>query len=433
MTAHAYRGCIAHCLADPGDTAHSDNVEIFSDGVLVVEDGVVAELGPAEALLPKLGTDVAVEDLREQLILPGMVDCHIHYPQTDIIASYGTQLLDWLNTYTFPFEARFADLDYARQTAEFFVEELLRNGTTTALVFATVHAHSVDALFEAASKYDLCIAAGKVLMDRHCPENLRDTAQSGYRDSRELIERWHRQGRNHYAITPRFAPTSTLQQLQLAGQLAEEFPDVMIQTHLAENPREVEWALSLFPDSDSYLGIYKDAGLLRERSVFAHCIHLDEHDHREMAAHDASIAFCPTSNLFLGSGLFDLSTAKSHGIRVGLGTDVGGGTSFSQFATLAEAYKVLQLQGQSLNSLRGLYLATLAGAEALHLDDRIGNLRPGKDADFVVVNPKSTKLLERRISHSNSVEDQLFAQFTMADERAVQATYVKGKRCFQQA
>ncbi|MEO0366637.1 MAG: guanine deaminase [Pseudomonadota bacterium] len=429
----AYRSCVAHCLADPGDDQDSDNVEIFPDGVLIVEDGRVADLGPAERLLPTLGPDCEVHDFSDNMILPGMVDCHIHYPQTDIIASYGTQLLDWLNTYTFPFEAKFADLDYARETARFFVEELLRNGTTTALVFATVHAHSVDALFEEASKHDLCIAAGKVLMDRHCPENLRDTAEQGYRESRDLIERWHRQGRNHYAITPRFAPTSTLEQLQLAGQLASEYPDVMIQTHLAENRSEVDWALSLFPDSESYLGIYKDAGLLRERSVFAHCIHLDDHDHQEMAAHDASIAFCPTSNLFLGSGLFDLATARSHGIRVGLGTDVGGGTSFSQFATLAEAYKVLQLQGQSLNSGRGLYLATLGGAQALHLDDKIGNLQLGKDADFIVLDLDSTALLERRMAHSTSVHDRLFAQFTMADDRAILSTYVKGKRCFQQA
>lgn len=430
MSAVAYRARIAHCLRDPGEQDCSEALQVFEDGLLVVDRGRVQAIGPADPMLESLGEAVEVIDRRGHWLIPGFVDCHIHYPQTDIIAAYGTQLLEWLNTYTFPFEARFADRAHADETAAFFVDELLRNGTTTALVFATVHPHSVDALFEAASRRNLNIAAGKVLMDRHCPENLRDTATSGYTESRDLIERWHKQGRNRYAITPRFAPTSTPEQLQLAGKLATEHPDVLIQTHLAENTDEVAWVQSLFPDSNSYLDVYKSAGLLRERAVYAHCIHLSDSDHHELAAHDAAIAFCPTSNLFLGSGLFDLHRACEHGVRVGLGTDVGGGTSFSHFDTMSEAYKVLQLRRQSLSAARNLYLATLGGARALHMDDEVGNLEIGKVADFIIVDPKSTPLLDRRMDAAGSVAEQLFAQIMLADDRAVAETYVAGVRQF---
>ncbi|MEM6818712.1 MAG: guanine deaminase [Pseudomonadota bacterium] len=427
MSARAFRGTILHCLTDPGVDNDQDAMQVFEDGVLIVEDGDVIDIGPADDMLSQLGEQCPVTDYRGRFLLPGFIDCHVHYPQTNIIAAYGTQLLDWLNTYTFPFEARFADIEYARETATFFVDELLKNGTTAAAVFATVHAHSVDALFEATSRKNMCTFAGKVLMDRHCPSNLCDTPETGYRESRDLIERWHGEGRNLYAITPRFAPTSSTEQLALAGKLASEFPDTLIQTHLAENVEEVEWARSLFPDSDSYLGIYRDFGLLRDRSVFAHCIHLEDQDHASLAAHNAAIAFCPTSNLFLGSGLFDLETARNHGVRVGLATDVGGGTSFSQLDTVSEAYKVLQLRGQSLHSASGLYLATLGSAKALHLEDQIGNLLPGKAADFVVLDLESTPLLSRRMTTSQDPADQLFAQLMLADDRAIYETYVKGE------
>ena len=325
MTTVAVRGRIAHCLREP---LTADDVEYFDDGALVIVDGCIDACGPAEQVLPT-ESSFAIADYRGQLVIPGLVDCHIHYPQTDIIASYGEQLLSWLETYTFPEEARFADLAHARDTADFFVRELLGNGTTTALVFATVHPGSVDAIFEAAATYNMRVAAGKVLMDRHCPENLRDTAESGYADSRTLLERWHGNGRAIYAITPRFAVTSTPEQLDAAARLHNEFPDTLVHTHLAENDDEIDWISKLFPESRSYLDVYVRHGLVTANSVFAHGIHLDDEDRRVMSDAGGAIAFCPTSNLFLGSGLFDWRASRDAGIDVGMGTDVGGGTSFS--------------------------------------------------------------------------------------------------------
>jgi guanine deaminase len=422
----ALRGRIAHCLRDPGPHNEPDAIEAFDDGLLVVDNGRIAALGPATDLLTKLPDDFPVTHYDRHLIVPGFVDCHVHYPQVDVLASYGKQLLDWLNDYTFPAEAKFADRAIAEETARFFVDELLANGTTTALVFCTVHAHSVDALFEAAARYNLRIGAGKVLMDRHCPANLRDTAESGYRESRELIERWHGNGRAHYAITPRFAPTSTDEQLRLAGKLAEEFPDTLVHTHLAENTDEIAWVAELFPDAVDYLDVYRQAGLLRERSVFAHCIHLSDHEFTAMGRAGGAVAFCPTSNLFLGSGLFDLAKARTHDVRVGLGTDIGGGTSFSLLRTGGEAYKVLQLQGQSLTGFRALYLATLGGAEALHMDDRIGCFRVGNEADIAVVKTDGTPVARRRHEVAQSIEEALFVSLIVDGAQRIRATYAAG-------
>lgn len=401
-------------------------MEYFPDGILLTDGGRIADLGPADSLLAALSDDIEVIDHSGKLIMPGFIDCHVHYPQIDIIASYGDQLLDWLNHYTFPAEGRFASYEEARSTAEFFLDELLRNGTTTALVFATVHPQSAEAIFEAAERRNMRLAAGKVLMDRNCPEALRDTPESAYRDSRELLEKWHGRGRLHYAITPRFAPTCSDAQLAQAGRLATEFPDALVHTHLAENVDEVKWVSELFPSSRSYLDVYKRTDLLRERAVFAHCLHLDNQDYVDLASGGGAIAFCPTSNLFLGSGLFDLARAREQGIRVGLGTDVGGGTSFGILRTMSEAYKVLQLKRQPLPSLRALYLATLGGAEALYMDDKIGNFRPGKDADFIVLNCDSTPLLERRLRHAQDFSEELFVQMMLGDDRAISATFVAG-------
>ena len=345
--------------------------------MLVVRDGYVAETGDWSAVRDSLPEGAVVVDYRGQLILPGFVDTHVHYAQTDIIASYGEQLLEWLDLYTFPTERRFADPAHAREVASFFLDELLRNGTTTAMVFATVHPASVDAIFEAARARGMAIVAGKVLMDRNCPEFLRDTAESGYEDSAALIERWHGRDRLRYAVTPRFAPTSTDRQLELAGRLLDEHPGVLMQTHVAENMDEVRWVAELFPWSRSYLDVYDHFGLLRRGAVCAHCIHLDGADRRRMATTGAAMSFCATSNLFLGSGLFDLDAARDDGVAVGIGTDVGGGTSFSMLRTLAESYKVAQLARQRLSPLRAFYLATLGGARALGQEDRLGNLAPG--------------------------------------------------------
>lgn len=422
----AYRGTIVHALRDPGG-GDEEAIEHFADGVLLVGEGRVREIGPAKALMERLPSDTEVSDCSGKLILPGFVDTHIHYPQVDVIASYGARLLDWLEHYTFPAEGRFKDQAVARDAASFFLDELLRNGTTTALVFASVHPQSVDAIFQGARERGMRLIAGKVLMDRNCPEDLRDTADTGYRDSKALIEKWHGVERLSYAITPRFAVTSTDEQLARAGQLAREHPDVFIQSHLAENTDEVAWVTELFPEQRSYLDVYDRFGLLRERSVYAHCIHLEDDDRGRMGGSGAAAAFCPTSNLFLGSGLFDLDAADAHGIRTGIGTDVGGGTSFSMLRTLGEAYKVLQLQGQTLTPLRAFYLATLGGARSLYLDDRIGNFERGKEADFIVIDPQATPLMARRTAGARDIAGKLFALAVLGDDRNVSEVYVGGR------
>ena len=420
----AVRGEIVHFLADPA--ADPRALEHFADGVLILRDGHVAECGPAAALLTKLPSGTPLADHRGRLILPGFVDTHVHYPQTDIIASHGEQLLEWLERYTFPAERRFADPAHAAEVAGFFCDELLRNGTTTAAAFATVHPASVEALFEAAQQRRMRLITGKVLMDRNCPDFLRDTAETGYADSQALIERWHNRDRLLYAITPRFAPTSTPAQMALAGRLFREHPGVFLQSHLAENRAEVAWVAQLHPEARSYLDVYERAGQLGMRALFAHCLWLDDSDRRRMAERGAAMSFCPTSNLFLGSGLFDLARARALGVRVGLGTDVGGGTSLSMLQTLNEAYKVLQLGGQSLSAASGFYLATLGGAHSLYLDDRIGNFAPGKEADFVVLDPRATPLLARRSAACTTLEERLFVLMMLGDDRAVAATYVMG-------
>jgi guanine deaminase len=422
----AFRSSIVHFLGDPDDRLDPPAAEFLEDGLLVVADGHVHTVGETSELLPHLPPGTEVRDYSGHLILPGFVDTHVHYAQTDIIASYGTRLLDWLERYTFPAEARFADPVHARQVADFFVDELLRQGTTTALVFTTVHRQSVEALFEACREKNLRIIAGKVMMDRNCPESLRDTAQSGYDASSELMEKWHHRGRALYAVTPRFAPTSTEAQLERAGELVRHRPDAYLHTHLAESPDELPWVTELFPWSRSYLDVYDRFGLLRPRAVYAHCIYLDARDRQRLAESGGAMSFCPTSNLFLGSGLFDIQAARQAGARVGIGTDVGAGTSFSLLATLNEAYKVSRMAGRNLTSLQAFYLATLGGARALYLDDRLGNFATGKEADFVVLDLAATPLLERRLARAATLADKLFALMMLGDDRCVVATYVMG-------
>jgi len=425
----AFRGSVLHFLGDPGEASEpTGSYEYFEDGLLVVRDGHVVEAGPASEVLPRLPAGTEVVDRTGKLILPGFVDCHIHYSQTDVIASYGEQLLEWLERYTFPAERRFADAAHARESADFFLDECLRNGTTTALVLGTVHAQSVDSFFEAARARRMRMVAGKVLMDRNCPESLRDTPESAYAQSKALIERWHGRDRLHYAITPRFAPTSSEAQLERAGALADEFPDVYVHTHLAENRKEVAWVRDLFPWARSYLDVYARFSLVRPRSVFAHCLHLDEEDLELLAEQRATAAFCPTSNLFLGSGLFDLRRMRQAEVTVGVATDVGGGTSFSMLRTLAEGYKVAQLADQPLSAYRAFYLATLGGAQGLRLDDRIGSFAPGKEADFVVIEPAATPLAARRHARTETLEERLFMTMVLGDDRFIAETYVLGER-----
>ena len=428
MTKATYlRGAILHFLADPGEAADPAGWQYLDDGALKIVDGKVAALGPAAAILATRGPGDSVVDHTGKLILPGFVDTHVHSAQVDVIASYGRQLLDWLNDYTFPAERAFADPEHGARIAEIFLDNLLRNGTTTAAVYPTVHRQSVDAFFAAAGARNLRMICGKVMMDRNCPDFLRDDVAGAEADNRALIERWYNKGRLGYALTPRFAPTSTPEQLVMAGRLYRDHPGLWLQTHLAENHDEIKWVKELFPDARSYLDVYDRYGLLGKRSIFAHCLHLDEADRVRFRASDSAMSFCPTSNLFIGSGLFDLQAARSLGIRVGLATDVGGGTSYSLLQTLAEAYKVLMLRHQRLNVWRGLWLATLGGAECLSLDDRIGNFALGKEADCVVLDFAATPVLDRRTQVAKTLEERLFALMMLGDDRAVAATYVMGR------
>ncbi|MFJ4145121.1 guanine deaminase [Pseudomonas sp. NPDC089734] len=423
----AYRASIVHSLADPAEVGIEASHEYFADGLLVVEDERIVAVGHADDLLPTLDSDVQLTEYRDALMTPGFIDTHIHLPQTGMIGAYGEQLLDWLNTYTFPCESQFADPAHATEVAGIFIKELLRNGTTTALVFGSVHKTSVEAFFSAALKQNLRMIAGKVMMDRNAPDYLVDTAQSSYDDSKDLIERWHGKGRLSYAVTPRFAPTSTPEQLTLAGKLLGEYPDLYMQTHISENLQEIEWVKALFPERKNYLDVYDHFKLLGERSVFAHGVHLCDEQCARLAETGSAIAFCPTSNLFLGSGLFDLPKAERHGINVGLGTDVGGGTSFSILQTLNEAYKVMQMQGARLSPFKSLYLATLGGARALRLDDRIGSLKPGNEADFVVLDYNATPLLSYRLKQAKDIAEILFVLMTLGDDRTVRQTWSAGQ------
>ncbi|WP_249676281.1 guanine deaminase [Pseudomonas abieticivorans] len=428
LTRKAYRAAILHSLGDPAEVGVENSYQYFADGLLVVDNGKISAVGPAEQLLPTLPADIDVSHYPDALITPGFIDTHIHLPQTGMVGSYGEQLLDWLNTYTFPCERQFADKAHADEVSGIFIKELLRNGTTTALVFGSVHPESVNAFFEAAQKLDLRMIAGKVMMDRNAPDYLTDTAQTSYSQSKALIERWHGKGRLHYAVTPRFAPTSTPEQLALAGQLLGEYPDLYMQTHISENLKEVEWVKALFPERKGYLDVYDHFKLLGERSVFAHGVHLCDDECARLAETGSAIAFCPTSNFFLGSGLFNLPMAEKHKVNVGLGTDIGGGTSFSLLQTLNEAYKVMQLQGARLSPFKSLYLATLGGARALRLEDKVGTLQPGSDADFLVLDYNATPLLSYRIKQSRSIEETLFVLTTLGDDRTVQQTYAAGQR-----
>ena len=425
----AYRASLLHFHADP---AFSDNPYAWHrDGLLIVDAGKVQAAGDYATLAATLPAGAEVHDYSGKLIMPGFIDTHLHYPQTDMVASPAPGLLPWLETYTFPTERRFSDPVHAREVAEFFLDELLRCGTTTAMVYCTVHRASVDAFFEASQARNLRMAAGKILMDRNCPDFLCDTAESGARDSEDLIKKWHNKGRQMYAITPRFAPTSSEAQLQLTGELARAYPDTFIQTHVSENPDECKWVSSLFPKARSYLDVYDSYGLMRERSMFGHCIWLDERDFARMAESGAAAAICPTSNFFLGSGLFDFEKADAARVNLSLATDVGAGTSFSMLQTMNEAYKVARLKGSYLPAVRMFYLATLGAARSMQLEGTIGSFAPGAEADFIVLDPKSTPLLARRTGECDNLEELLFALALLGDDRAVAATYACGRKVHQ--
>ncbi|QNK09667.1 guanine deaminase [Enterobacter sp. JUb54] len=416
-------------IAHPADSADdiARHGRYLDDGVLFIHEGKIQALLPWQEGEAHLDGQKGYLDLRGQLLLPGFVDAHVHYPQTEMIGAFGEQLLEWLTTYTFPVESQFSDEEYAADIAQFFINQLLSHGTTTALVFCTLHPESVDALFTEALRLNMRLLAGKVMMDRHAPDYLSETAEQSYRQTRELIQRWHHRGRLGYAITPRFAPTSTPELLAAVQQLREEFPDTWLHTHLSENLTEVAWVNSLWPEHEHYLDVYHHYGLTGERSVFAHGIHLAEKEWQCLHDTGSAVAFCPTSNLFLGSGLFRLPASWQHKVRIGIGSDVGAGTTFSMLRTLGEAYKVAQLQSYRLRSCEAFYHATLGGARALRLDDKIGNFQPGKEADFVAIDLTVTPLQRLRMSRCQDIYERLFVLMTLGDERNIRQTWVNGE------
>lgn len=399
----------------------------IEDGLLFIRDGHIQARMTWQEGEQFLDAHKGYIDKRDKLLLPGFIDTHVHYPQTEMIGAFGEQLLEWLSTYTFPVESQFADNAYAAEIAEFFISQLLSHGTTTALVFCTLHPGSVDALFTEALRLNMRLIAGKVMMDRHTPDYLSETAEQSYQQTRALIQRWQHQGRLGYAITPRFAPTSSPALLEAVHRLREAFPHTWLQTHLSENPNEVAWVNDLWPEHERYLDVYHHYHLTGERSVFAHGIHL--HDKEWQCLHDtgSAVAFCPTSNLFLGSGLFRLPACWQNKVRMGMGTDVGAGTTFSMLRTLGEAYKVGQLQNYRLRASEAFYHATLGGAHALYLDDKIGNFAAGKEADFVVIDTAVTPLQRLRNSRCKDIYEQLFVLMTLGDERNISETWISGQ------
>ncbi len=422
----AHRAEILSLHQDPRE-AGAAAIRHHADGLLVVEDGLVVARGDYADLAPKFAS-VPLNAHPGRLLMPGFVDTHIHYPQVDCVASYGQQLLGWLDEHIFPAERAFADGAHAREVAGFFVNELLRNGTTSALVFATVHAASVDALFEAADGRGMRVVSGKVLMDLG-PDGLRDTPGAARAETEELIARWRGRGRIGYAVTPRFALTSSDAQLAVAGELVARHKHVLMHTHISENRAEIAAVGARFATARDYLDAYEQFGLVGPRSVFAHGIHLSHRECARLAEAGSGIALCPTSNLFLGSGLFDLARLDEHGVRLGLGSDIGAGTSFSLLATMGEAYKVCQLQGQALDPFRALYLATAGGARILGLGDRIGSLEPGQEADFVLLDPCATALAARRCA-TGPLAERLFAMQILGDDRMIAATYLMGEKAY---
>ncbi len=409
----------------PGERPAARFIE---DGLVLVRDGLIEAVGEASALLDGLGPDQPVTDYRPFLLTAGFIDPHLHMPQTQVIASYGTELMEWLAKYTFPEESRYGDPAVADAAAQFLLRELLRNGTTTAVAFCTSHPQSATSFFSESARLGLRMIGGKVMMDRNAPPELTDTPERAHDETLALIQRWHGAGRLEVAITPRFAPTSTEAQLEVAGALAKAHPDMAIQTHLSENLGEIAFVRELFPSAEDYTAVYERYGLVRRRALFGHCIHLSERERGALAEHEATAVFCPTSNLFLGSGLFDRDGALQAGLRMGLATDIGGGTSYSMLQTAGEGYKVLALRGQRLPGHAAFYMMTAGNADAIGHGERIGQVAPGFEADLTILDARATPALRQRMERVETLEEELFALTVLGDERAVVATYAAGRR-----
>jgi guanine deaminase len=407
--------------------------QYLADGVLLIEDGTIRAIEHAAAIASQgFDLDQCVSH-PDDLLVPGFIDAHVHAPQIDVVGGLGTHLLDWLEKYTFPAEIRFSDGEYAAVQADRFLDMLLKAGTTTAMVYATSHFEATDKLFEAAASRNMRFITGKLLMDEQAPVELLESPEVGIVNSRALIERWHGRGRLGYAISPRYAGTCTPESLKAAANLFSDYPNTWIQTHLAENVQELKQVLELHPEATDYLHIYEQQGLLTERSLFGHCIHLSDDEIRRLQDAGGRAIFCPSSNLFLGSGLFDLEKMRQNEVVTGIGSDVGAGTSLSLLQTLGDAYKVCQLADNQLTAMEAFSMATLGNAEALHLESSIGNLMPGKDADFLFLNPGSHDLLAHRIRQVDSIEEEIGLYVTLGDDRVVRETFVAGESAILQS
>ena len=423
----AIRSRLLSFLRAPNGVGDAQSYRYIEDGIVLLKDGKIEAAGPATEIAPQLSGGFLVEHFPDLLVMPGFIDPHIHYPQTQVIASYGAQLLEWLEKYTFVEEQKFADPAHAARNAEFFLEELARNGTTTAVAYCSAHPGSAEALFAAAHKRNASMIAGNAVMNRNGPPGLLAPARTAITDSRDLIARWHGKGRQRYAVTPRFAITSTEEQLAELGALLAEYPMVLMQTHLAENLDEIATVKKLFPNHSSYTAVYARFGLLGPRSLLGHCIHLGNHEISLLRNSRSVAVFCPTSNLFIGSGLFDYDGLKSAGVRIALATDVGGGTSYSMLRTAAEAYKVMQLRGQNLPALAAFDLMTRGNAAALGMESEIGSITPGAFADLVVLDARATPAMAHRMETARTLEEELFVLMTLGDDRAVRQTYIAGE------
>jgi guanine deaminase len=425
---NAIRGPVLTFTGDPFKDGLEKTMVYEPDAIVAFGDGYITHFGPADKIKSQLPDGIPIKNYGpDSLISAGFLDSHVHFPQTTMIAAFGEQLLDWLNKYTFPTERKYADKAFASSVATMFLDQCLKNGITTSCVYCTVYPQSVDALFEEAERLGMRMAAGKVLMNRNAPDYLLDTTKTGYDDSKALIKKWHGRGRLMYAITPRFAPTSTPDQLESASALWDEHPDCYMQTHVSENKGEIEWVKELFPERKSYLDVYDHYKLCRPRAVFGHGIYLDDEEMQCMHRTGSAISHCPTSNFFLGSGVFNLQRAMEKNVLVGLGTDLGAGTSFSILQTLNEAYKAAELNNYRLDAGHAYYLATRGTAKAMYIEDKVGSIAPGMEADIVVLNLKSTPIIDYRMQFVKDINEALFVQMTLADDRAVRATYVAGE------
>lgn len=419
------RGRTLSFTSEPSSPDDTDAYTYVEDGALLISDGIIIASGDYDDVSAKAG-GAEIVDHRPNLLMAGFIDAHIHFPQVQVIASWGAQLLDWLNTYTFPEEIRYADQNHCSVMATHFYDQLIACGTTTAAAFCSTHKTSADAFFAEADHRNMRMIGGKVLMDRNAPDMLRDTLQNGYDDTKALIEQWHGKGRLHYAITPRFAITSSPEQLEMAGALTAQHPGCYVQTHLSENHDEIAYTKTLFPKARDYLDVYQSCGLLGARTLLGHSLHLEPREIDVLVETGAHPVFCPTSNLFLGSGLFDDAGLRKRGLNNAIATDVGAGTSYSMLQTLNEGYKVLQLQNQAMHPLRAFHWITRGNAVALGLEDKIGSLEAGTEADVVVLNASATGAMALRSERASDLFQELFVLQIMGDDRAVEQTYIAG-------